>query len=60
MFSCLRRSDRRESDGMGHVCIVEQWGKMAIKRSQLLQQRKWQAQRYEEARSWQHNVLEVL
>jgi len=22
MFSCLRRSDRRESDGMGHVCIV--------------------------------------
>jgi len=20
MFSCLRRSDRRESDGMGHVC----------------------------------------
>ena len=21
MFSCLRRSDRRESDGMGHVCI---------------------------------------
>jgi len=24
MFSCLRRSDRRESNGMGHVCWVEQ------------------------------------
>jgi len=22
MFSCLRRADRRESDGMGHVCIM--------------------------------------
>jgi len=21
MFSCLRRSDRRERDGMGHVCV---------------------------------------
>ena len=25
MFSCLRRSDRRESDGMGHVCKQFQW-----------------------------------
>ena len=23
MFSCLRRSDRRESDGMGHACIQQ-------------------------------------
>jgi len=25
MFSGLRRSDRRERDGMGHVCILTNW-----------------------------------
>jgi len=27
MFSCLRRSDRRESDGMGHVWLHHLYSK---------------------------------